>query len=205
MIVYLLKGVLIGLLFGLPVGAVGTMTVQRTWRFGFRSGLLTGLGSSVADCFYAAVGAFGLTLLSDFLLRYQTVLHLLGGGLILYMGVRLIASKENTAAAEIKAVAGAKLVASSFIIGMTNPAALLTFLFAFSYFGISGIAGSFNRLCLVGGVFIGTYIWWTVLSAATYILRNKAKRHSLQRANRVFGVILSAFGTVVLVRTFVPG
>ena len=41
---YLLRGVLIGLLFGLPVGAVGTMTVQRTWSFGVRAGLLTGLG-----------------------------------------------------------------------------------------------------------------------------------------------------------------
>ena len=66
---YLLRGVLIGLLFGLPVGAVGTMTVQRTWSFGVRAGLLTGLGSSVADCLYACIGAFGLTLLSDFLLR----------------------------------------------------------------------------------------------------------------------------------------
>lgn len=56
---YLLKGILIGLLFGLPVGAVGALTVQRTWRLGVKAGLLTGLGSSVADCFYACVGALG--------------------------------------------------------------------------------------------------------------------------------------------------
>ncbi len=28
------KGILIGLLFGVPVGAVGAMTVQRTWEHG---------------------------------------------------------------------------------------------------------------------------------------------------------------------------
>ena len=62
---YLMRGILIGL----PVGAVGALTVQRTWNSGIRSGLLTGLGSSAADCCYACVGAFGLTLISDFLLR----------------------------------------------------------------------------------------------------------------------------------------
>lgn len=92
---YLLRGILIGLLFGLPVGAVGTMTVQRTWSFGFRAGLLTGLGSSVADCLYAIVGAFGLTLISDFLFQYQTLINILGGGLILFMGIRLILKKRK--------------------------------------------------------------------------------------------------------------
>lgn len=77
---YLLRGILIGLLFGLPVGAVGTMTVQRTWANGIKAGLFTGLGSSVADCFYACVGVFGLTLISDFLLKHQVVIHILGGG-----------------------------------------------------------------------------------------------------------------------------
>ena len=72
---YLAKGILIGLLFGLPVGAVGAMTVQRTWNFGFQAGLLTGLGSSVADCLYAVVGAFGLTLISDFLLEHHNNQH----------------------------------------------------------------------------------------------------------------------------------
>ena len=65
------KGILIGLIFGVPVGAVGAMTVQRTWEHGIKAGLLTGMGSSIADCIYAAIGAFGLTIISDFLLQYQ--------------------------------------------------------------------------------------------------------------------------------------
>ena len=73
---YLLRGILIGLLFGLPVGAVGTMTVQHTLSSGIKAGLFTGLGSSVADCFYAAVGVFGITLISDFLLKYQVIINI---------------------------------------------------------------------------------------------------------------------------------
>lgn len=68
----LLKGIAIGLLFGVPAGAVGALTVQRTMERGYQAGLLTGLGSSVVDCFYACIGAFGLTILSEFLLKYQT-------------------------------------------------------------------------------------------------------------------------------------
>ncbi len=40
---FLLRGILIGLLFGVPVGAVGVMTVERTWNYGIRAGLLAGL------------------------------------------------------------------------------------------------------------------------------------------------------------------
>lgn len=75
---YLLKGILIGLLFGVPVGAVGAMTVKNSWALGFKAGVLTGLGSTAADCIYSIIGAFGLTLISDFLLRYSTQISVIG-------------------------------------------------------------------------------------------------------------------------------
>lgn len=48
-----------------------------------------------ADCFYATVGAFGLTLISDFLLEYQIIINIFGGGLILFMGIRLLIKKDK--------------------------------------------------------------------------------------------------------------
>ena len=68
------KGILIGLIFGVPVGAVGAMTVQRTWKHGIRAGLFTEMGSSAADCIYTRIGAFGLTMVSDFLEKKMPVL-----------------------------------------------------------------------------------------------------------------------------------
>ena len=53
---YLIRGIIIGLLFGIPVGAVGALAVQRTFTQGFKAGLLTGLGSSVADCYMLILG-----------------------------------------------------------------------------------------------------------------------------------------------------
>lgn len=129
---YLIKGILIGLIFGIPIGAVGTMTVQRTFHYGFQAGFLTGLGSSATDYLYACVGVFGLTFISDFLLRYQTMIHTLGGTFVLIMGIRLISGGEKISTPQITTVYGIKIFLSSFVIGITNPAAVLTFLFAFS-------------------------------------------------------------------------
>lgn len=57
---FLLKGILIGLLFGVPVGAVGTMTIQRSLEHGVKAGLITGLGSSAATVLNGALLVLGV-------------------------------------------------------------------------------------------------------------------------------------------------
>lgn len=200
---FLIKGILIGLLFGMPAGAVGAMTAQRTLNYGMKAGLLSGLGSSVADCLYACVGAFGLTLISDFLLQYQSVIYLAGGFLILVMGIRMLQMKKDKTKNTQVCPGGIRMFISSFGVGITNPAAILTFLFAFSWFGINGQTGAAEGIGLVCGVFVGTYIWWGILSGVVTILNKKAKNHPLPMMNRVFGTILSLFGAVILVKNFV--
>lgn len=200
---FLIKGILIGLLFGMPAGAVGAMTVQRTLNYGRKAGLLTGLGASAADCLYACIGAFGLTLISDFLLKHQSVIHILGGGLVLVMGIQLIFGKDAGEQKEFPASGGIPLFFSSFAVGITNPAAILTFLFAFSWFGISGQTQIAQGVGLVCGVFIGTYLWWTFLVVVTSMLKKRSKKRSLKKMNPIFGTILILFGLVVFIRTII--
>lgn len=198
---YLIKGILIGLLFGMPIGAVGAMTVQRTYSYGFKAGLMTGLGSSVADCFYACVGAFGLTVVSDFLMHYQIVINTFGGILIFIMGFKLIVGKHNEVPTLENQVSDRiEMFLSSFAVGITNPAAIVTFLFAFSYFGITEQTGWSNGILLVAGVFIGTYIWWGALSAFVNHIKNKKEAINLYYMNKVFGTILILFGALVFVK-----
>ena len=217
--VILLKGILIGLLFGVPAGAVGAMTVQRTFHSGVWAGLLTGLGSSVADCFYACVGVFGLTFVSDFLLKEQNMIHFIGGCLIFVMGVHLLCrkavrtQKQNEGETEIFYTFAGKqervfredfgIFLSSFAVGITNPAAILTFLLAFSWFGIQGKNSLSVGCLLVAGIFVGTYFWWGLLTAGTQILKRKARFIDLKRINIAFGILLSAIGLAVLAGSFV--
>lgn len=203
MSLFIIKGILIGLLFGMPAGAVGAMTVQRTLKYGLKAGLLTGLGSSVADCLYACVGAFGLTLISDFLFRYQSIINLAGGGLILGMGIRMLQMRNDKTKNIPDSTGRIRMFASSFAVGITNPAAILTFLFAFSWFGINGQTGLAEGIGLVCGVFTGTYIWWGFLVVVTSKLKKRSKKRSLQKMNQIFGIILILFGLVVFIRAFI--
>lgn len=190
------------MLFGVPAGAVGAITVQRTLHYGVGAGLLTGLGSSAADCFYACAGAFGLTLISDFLLKIQNVIHSVGGCLILAMGIGMLTKKENGEQSAADVSGRIKMFLSTFAIGITNPAAILTFLFAFSWFGISGNTSLWEGTCLVIGVFIGTYFWWGLLTIGTHCVKNKAKSINLMKINKVFGVLLILFGIAVIISLF---
>lgn len=101
---------------------------------------------------------------------------------------------------EEQAERGIKMFLSSFAVGITNPAAILTFLFAFSYFGIVGKTGVVHGIQLVAGVFIGTCIWWCLLSAAVVYVKKKTGNHRFRYMNQIFGVILTLFGVAVFVR-----
>lgn len=202
MTLFLLRGILIGLIFGVPAGAVGAMTVQRTFRYGVRAGLVTGLGSSVADCFYASVGAFGLTLISDFLLKGQDIIHCAGGCLILAMGIGLLMKKEGESHRIAETSDFYKMFLTSLAVGITNPAAILTFLLAFSWLGIAGGMGVTEGILLVCGVFFGTFIWWGILTVGTEKLKKKAKHIDLIKINKVFGVVLALLGTAILLGFF---
>ncbi len=197
-LLFLLKGILIGLLFGVPVGAVGTMTVSRTLNHGFGAGIITGLGSSVADCIYAGVGAFGLTLVSDFLLKYETVIHLLGGCLVITMGISAFFRKQKSSDETRPAERKLPMFFSAFAVGITNPAAILTFLVAFSYFDLSAGMNTFHGILLVCGVLLGTLLWWLTLSGVAVRLRERAVKHRTM-LNRIFGSLLILFGFIIFI------
>lgn len=196
---FLLKGILIGLLFGVPVGAVGTMAIQRTLEHGIKAGLITGLGSSAADCIYVSIGVFGLTLVSDFLLKYQTAITVIGGGFIIAMGICSFAGKPHKKSEPKKESAEMAMFLSAFVVGITNPAAILTFLFAFSYFNLTEGMTVLNGALLVLGVLAGTFVWWLLLSFAAGRFREKAVRHQTA-LSRIFGCLLFIFGMVIWIR-----
>lgn len=87
---YLIKGFLVGIVFGVPAGAIGALTIQRTLAHGFWAGFTTGIGSTAADVLYACIGVLGLTVVSDFLLAHQTPICIAGGALIILLGIKIL-------------------------------------------------------------------------------------------------------------------
>lgn len=200
---YLIKGLLVGLVFGVPAGAIGALTIQRTLSHGFPAGMLTGLGSSAADVLYACVGVFGLTVVSDLLLAYQSGISLIGGGMILLLGVFIFRGKGGGTK---NAESGGTLpmfFASSFAVAIANPATILSFLVAFASFGIGDGLTSMQAALLVVGILIGTGCWWGLLSGITTIFRSHITDKIYQVLNRLLGSLMALFGLAMILRRLI--
>jgi threonine/homoserine/homoserine lactone efflux protein len=92
-LLFLFKGLLIGFSIAAPVGPIGVLCIRRTLAFGRGSGLVSGLGAATADAIYGCVAAFGLTVISHFLIHQQFGFRLVGGGFLLYLGIRTFLSQ----------------------------------------------------------------------------------------------------------------
>ena len=77
----------IGLAIAAPVGPIGLLVIQRTLGHGRTLGLVTGLGAAVADAFYGAVGAFGVTALIRTLQALRAPLAIAGGAFLLWLEI----------------------------------------------------------------------------------------------------------------------
>lgn len=197
---YLLRGLLIGLIFGVPAGAIGALTIQRTLNSGFFAGLTTGLGSSVADLLYACAGVFGITLVSDFLARHQRPISLLGGLLIVALGIYIFRQSPQKRDQEAGRVNLPLCFASSFAIAITNPATVLSFLMAFAAFEITGEQTRLESVQLIAGILLGTLCWWSALSGATAAFRAYVNDRIYLWLNRLLGCLMTVFGIVMGIR-----
>ena len=90
--------------------------------------------------------------------------------------------------------------ASSFVIAITNPATVLSFLMAFAAFEITGEQTAMQSIQLIAGIFLGTLCWWSVLSGVTAAFRSRVNQRIYQVLNRVLGCFMLIFGGVVLIK-----
>ena len=52
---FILKGIIIGICVSAPVGPIGILCIQRTLTKGKKVGIITGLGATFSDLFYAMI------------------------------------------------------------------------------------------------------------------------------------------------------
>lgn len=197
---YFIKGLIIGLIFGVPAGAIGALTIQRTLSYGFLAGFLTGTGSSVADVGYACVGVFGLTVISDFLLANQTIISLFGGAVVFLTGAMIFKQKKDLIHLDPSTGRLLSCFRSSFAIAIANPATILTFLLAFTSFGIVDDGNPNQKILLVSGIFFGTCFWWTLLAGGVSAFRSRITEGIYMKLNRFLGGFMMLFGVGIFTR-----
>jgi threonine/homoserine/homoserine lactone efflux protein len=197
----LLKGLLLGLLIAIPVGPIGVLCVQRTLNKGKLSGFISGLGAATADAFYGAVAAFGLIIISGFLIKYQLIIRIIGGIFLVYIGIKSFYSKPKEIKPNEKVNDNpATDYISTFFLTITNPTTVISFTLLFAGIGLEFSNKSFNSsIFLVLGVFLGSALWWLILSFGVELIRSKVKNFSLEMVNKVAGVIITLSALPIII------
>lgn len=191
---YFFKGLAIGLIIAMPFGPVGLLCLQRAITHGLRVGLLSGLGAGLADTFYGAVAAFGLTYISDFLTTHHILLQSVGGVFLAAMGVRLFFAAKPPRQIEPGSSHFAGAFASIFILTLTNPMTFVAFLAIFAGFGLGGAdARIHHAVAVVVGVFFGAMVWWVAIAFGGKLLRFRLL-NQLPHIRKGSGVIIVLFG-----------
>lgn len=198
-LLYLVKGIFVGLVIALPAGPVGVLCVRRTFFEGPWFGIVSGLGAAVADVIFGIVAGLGLTVVRDWLLGYQEWLGALGGLYLLVVGVRALRSRVN---ADPQPLAGENLAAafaSTFALTITNPITILAFAAIFAKVGFASDGVSLVLVwILVAGVFVGSLVWWLGLCFGIAALRRFAHMEHFAWVDRVSGTVLIGSGVGLL-------
>jgi len=200
LLVFFLKGIAVGIVIAVPVGPVGVLCVRRTIFEGRLFGFLSGLGAATADTIFGIVAGFGLTVVSDVLLDYQTWLRAAGGLFLVYVGVSALRKQVvRCEAPEKNAENLLSAYLSTFALTITNPVTILAFLGIFAGVGFTGEEATLGRAAmLVAGVLVGSLIWWLGISLGAGLFRKSFGERHLALLNRVSGGILTLSGVGLL-------
>lgn len=199
---FLLRGMIIGLAIAAPVGPIGALCIRRTLADGRLAGFVSGLGAATADAVYGSVAAFGLTAVSSALIASQTPLRLFGGLFLCGLGLHTLRARVATEAAPARGRGLLGAYASTFALTLANPLTILSFAAIFAGLGAASAGSLASAATLVAGVFLGSALWWFVLSGAAALLRGRLGPEALRWVNRLSGLIILGFGAAALLTLF---
>jgi threonine/homoserine/homoserine lactone efflux protein len=96
---------------------------------------------------------------------------------------------------------------STFLLTMANPMTLLSFAAVFAGLGVTSVGvlkgANVAAAALVAGVFLGSALWWLILSSCIGRLRHFIGARTLMLINRISGTVLTAFGLYAIATSLV--
>ncbi len=196
----LLKGIIIGLVIGVPVGPIGLLCINRSLCGGAAYSFFSWLGVATGDALAGGVAALGLTLISNFISNQPPWLHIIIGLALCYFGLRVLMGRPATQAAAVKDGGSLSGYASTFFLTVTNPMTFPSFFAIYAGWGVKRLAGEyFSAAVLAVAIFFGTALWWLVLGASLLLCRDRFSDSLLRWIHHVSGAVIAGFGLVLLI------
>ena len=198
--IFLIKGIVLGFSIAAPVGPIGVLCIRRTLANGIGNGFVSGLGAATADAIYGLIAVLGISAVSAFLLGHQSYLRLVGGVFLLYLGYITFKSMPAEAAANASGEGLLGAYTSTLFLTITNPMTIMSFAAIFAGLGVGAMGENYiSSFFVVLGVFIGSMLWWLLLSGMVNVLRHKFDQKRLKLVNQLSGLIITAFGIFGLI------
>jgi threonine/homoserine/homoserine lactone efflux protein len=189
----LVTSAFVGVIMAAAVGPIWMLCFRRALVDGFWSGFASGLGAAGADALYAAVAAFGLTFVSDFLIAHRSA-FLFGASLFLiWLGVRMFRARPGRVPAAIHASGLAQACGVTLVLTLANPMTILSFLAIFAGLGLTGARDLATATAMVLGVFLGSTLWWIVLCGLAARLGARLGDATFVALNRTAGAFVVTF------------
>ena len=194
-----LKGIMIGFAMAVPIGPIGIMCIRKTLTEGRLRGLVIGLGAATADMLYGCVAAFGLTIISNTLVSQKIWIRLVGGALLLFLGVRTFRALPADPKIPIKSSSGIlRSYLTTVFLTLTNPMTVFAFIAIFAALGLGTGLSYLSAAALVVGVFIGSGLWFFLLSSGVTLFRKKLDLAGLQWVNKIAGILIIISGVYAI-------
>ncbi|OAA90635.1 LysE family translocator [Clostridium ljungdahlii] len=211
MLLSLFKGILIGLITGMPLGPIGAMCLRNTITFGRKCGLISGLGSALTDTIYATIAALGFMLIEKFILIHKLYFHIIGGLILICFGVYSFIKKspgkdiDKTGNIKSYSPSGSmfKAFISTFFIALANPATIFSFIAVFTGLRLAHIGQEpDHKLLLIIGVFIGSMLWWILLVFTMSKFNNKLNVKNVKFIDKILSSIIIFSGVIIILGGF---
>ncbi|WP_378956954.1 LysE family translocator [Pelosinus sp. sgz500959] len=199
--ILLIKCIISGFLLAAPIGPVNLICIRYTLSGGRVPGLIVGMGAALADALYGSAAAAGLSVLTAFIRHYNVAFRWGGGLFIIYLGfATFCATLQNTSDDKNTGRNLYNLFAGVFLLTLTNPVTIFTFIAIFSSFGIAMLVTDlFTTVLATLGVFIGSALWWITLTSIVCLFRNRVTPRVIVRINKIAGIIIILLGVASIV------
>ncbi|HUL54642.1 MAG TPA: LysE family transporter [Opitutaceae bacterium] len=203
---HLLTGLVIGFSIAAPVGPINLLCLRRALTDGRRMGFVSGLGAAAADTTYGAIAAAGLTAVTAFLIGHRPWLQLFGGAFLLLLGLLTMRARTPRREASTPVHVGRLRDAfvSTYLLTLANPMTIVAFTGIFAGLGLGWqTSGTAEGLQLIGGVFLGSAVWWLLLALLAGTFGRHLNDGTLRVINVVAGGVIATVGAWQLGRLIV--
>lgn len=160
--------------------------------------MVIGLGAATADLFYGSIAAFGLTIISDTLQSQRVWIRLVGGALLLFLGIRTFRARPADPGLTLRHTGILRSYFTTIFLTFTNPITIFAFIAVFSALGLGEGLAFFSASILVSGVFLGSGLWFVILSSGVTLFRKKLDITGMKWVNKIAGALIFISGLIAL-------